>query len=768
MEERWRRRLKLIFSALRGVVGVMFDLRGPLSDDAAIPSGARLLLSRADEETREFFLSLRPRIATALHELLPFITGDKFPNRSLSRDVKVMKTWCKITILLLTSGRGASLTNHAVVAKSGLVYFKHSVRDMVSKAYKIAASQHASRGHQKKPGVPDMPMHLPRWMIIDRLFIHHLIRANEASFAVPKAIKGTEQEKLYADLIGDAVRISASGLSTIRAAGQRVVDTATSRYGWIVRSHLPTLISYLTLEGTKTKSGMDGVDGPNRQTLHEHAAAAAYILRQGGAMRQISSRWYLTVAFLRAMSGSWQMVAALEKDKQETMSGRLFNLNLRYLSTWQTADVRSHRRKEEYGALVQHLLGLLQPSDGSPSVLHWRYQLLVSWQLLHLLRPDLDRPASVWRWFLQALKSGDGQPLQKLALAGLFRLTSFQLPPLPPNSIATSPREEDFVVLQSPVEQLAQDEEEESACLVSPDVAEALCDPGLLKTFCLALAHDHPQIGEAAQGGLRSTALWSTGVEDLLRDANRKKGSTIPFTRSALISRSFTVRHAQLIRQLLRCVGPRLIRPLMAAAISMLEGMPTEYELVFYGTVGEIIAGVVSEYSRADLHEIRRARMWEVVLPVIDKILPKLSLDYSGEWCDAFRFASMHRNPRHLEPLTSFLVTRVLSSLESKVQSDGVTVFRDDYTSQAKWLRMLDAVLIEFFGDPASQKAGLAVAGRILPVLLSSLGRKSMLWQLVPYHIDVLMRLDCFFCFLQTRTRSAEMRLPNPFSSNMH
>lgn len=113
--------------------------------------------------------------------------------------------------------------------------------------------------------------------------------------------------------------------------------------------------------------------------------------------------------------------------------------------------------------------------------------------------------------------------------------------------------------------------------------------------------------------------------------------------------------------------------------------------------------------------------MWDVVLPVIDRILPKLSLDYSGEWCDAFRFSVMHRDPRHLEPLTSFLVSRVLSSLESH-QGDGVVVFRDDYTSQAKYLRLLDAVLIEFFGDPNSRKAGLAVSARILPTLLAALG----------------------------------------------
>lgn len=558
----------------------MYDLPGPLSDDAAVKSGTRLLLSRADEETRAFLLSLRPRIATSLHNLLPFITGEKFPDRSLSRDVKVMKTWCKIATLIMTGGRGASLSGHGFIAKQGLVYFKNSIRDVVSKAYRMAASKHASRGHKKRPGAPDMPINLPRWMLTDRIYIHHLVRAHEASFAVPKKIKGMEQEKLYADLMSDVIELSAYHISTIRAAGQRVVDSASGRYGALLRAHLPALISCLCLDGTRDKMG---IDGPNPQIIHENATAATYILRQSGAMRQISSRWYLTEAFLRAMSASWQMVAALAKDKQETMTGRLFKLNLRYVSSWHTADIRSRRRREQYNSLMDDMLSLLQPSDGSPSPLHWRYQLLVSWQLLHLLRPDVDRPLAVWRWFLQALKSGDGQPLQKLALAGLFRLTSFQLPPLPSNTIVPSNGDDDFVVLPDPVADLVSDEEDEIASVVAPEIADSLCDPALLKTFCLALAHDHPQIGENPQMGLRNMPLWSAGVEDLLMDAKRRRGVSIPFTRSALVSRTFTLSHALLIRQLLRCVGPRIVRPLMTAAQAILEGMPVELELVFYG-----------------------------------------------------------------------------------------------------------------------------------------------------------------------------------------
>jgi hypothetical protein len=40
-------------------------------------------------------------------------------------------------------------------------------------------------------------------------------------------------------------------------------------------------------------------------------------------------------------------------------------------------------------------------------------------------------------------------------------------------------------------------------------------------------------------------------------------------------------------------------------------------------------------------------------------VLPRLSLDYSAEMIDAFRYAATHRHPDTLEPLTSHLAQRV-------------------------------------------------------------------------------------------------------------
>lgn len=43
-------------------------------------------------------------------------------------------------------------------------------------------------------------------------------------------------------------------------------------------------------------------------------------------------------------------------------------------------------------------------------------------------------------------------------------------------------------------------------------------------------------------------------------------------------------------------------------------------------------------------------------------------------------------------------------------------------TAQAKWLRLLQPLLIEFLGEPETRERGQALAGQVLPVLLSNLG----------------------------------------------
>jgi hypothetical protein len=190
--------------------------------------------------------------------------------------------------------------------------------------------------------------------------------------------------------------------------------------------------------------------------------------------------------------------------------------------------------------------------------------------------------------------------------------------------------------------------------------------------------------------------------------------------------------------------GGRKGRLLVEAAVGLLENVPQEHERAFHATVAEVVAGVVSELVRSSSSSSsteeggkeggrkgRRTTKWAVwVVPVLEKVLPRLSFDYSCEWVDAFRFISQERDPRLLEPLSGWVLARIASSLgpsssSSSEEGEGGReggVGDDGYTAQAKWLRLVQPFLIESCGYPATRKEGQKLARRLVPFLLRSLG----------------------------------------------
>lgn len=162
---------------------------------------------------------------------------------------------------------------------------------------------------------------------------------------------------------------------------------------------------------------------------------------------------------------------------------------------------------KEHDALLQGLLERLAAFNGAAPVEGggWRYQLMASWCLMHLIHPSSPSscgaspvfsikpsarltcraPMAVWHWFANCLSEGDGQPLQRLALGALTRMLSSADP--------TSP--------------------------VASDVSELLSSNFFLRSLVLALAHNHRK--QATEGGLAGAEQWSLGVKEILQDARR-------------------------------------------------------------------------------------------------------------------------------------------------------------------------------------------------------------------------------------------------------
>lgn len=140
-----------------------------------------------------------------------------------------------------------------------------------------------------------------------------------------------------------------------------------------------------------------------------------------------------------------------------------------------------------------HVLGKSYSTSHLP-----RTQIAPTPQLTYPTRPTNNDSPVVWEAVIASLGSGDGQPLQKLALSGLGRLLAWSLPSQgrrPPNSLSRPPSPgatvaQDYVVLPDPATEMEDDEEGAKAGVGLP-LAEALSTPEFCRTLCLALAHDH-------------------------------------------------------------------------------------------------------------------------------------------------------------------------------------------------------------------------------------------------------------------------------------
>lgn len=116
---------------------------------------------------------------------------------------------------------------------------------------------------------------------------------------------------------------------------------------------------------------------------------------------------------------------------------------------------------------------------------------------MHLIRPTVQPPIAVWRYYTECLSEGDGQPLQRLALGALKRLLLGCADPAKPGA---------------------------------SEVSNLLCSKAFLHPFLLALAYNHQK--QATEGGLAGGDQWSLGVREVLQDSGR--GNTRELVRHCL------------------------------------------------------------------------------------------------------------------------------------------------------------------------------------------------------------------------------------------
>ncbi|CAM9407636.1 unnamed protein product [Chrysoparadoxa australica] len=465
--------------------------------------------------------------------------------------------------------------------------------------------------------------------------------------------------------------------ATVRAVAQKGAEAAALYYGSLFHDALPHLITCISNPGAK---------GPQAgSTAPRVPTGAAYLLHKMRAMRRITASWPLTSAFLLALCRSSAMLASLPPDRQGRMAARLQILFARYISSYENTPVVTDADRQAHSELVNGLLGLLQGSRASgPEAMHWRYRLMNAWCLLHLIRVD-SRQVVVWQWFISGFSNSAELPLQVLSLnrfVSMLALLTFCL-----------------------------------TCYLSPgagiyqtaDVVAMLTAQPFLSALVSTAALYHKDAGDN-----RGPENWSLGVEEVLSDGVRESKHPRNRNRLGRLSQMLSTQNVMLLSYLARTTGIGIVAPLLAALEAGLSGAPEEDKTLFQCTAAECCSGIIRGITKA--HPSQVAAMWSVLLPFVEKQMANASAELSKDWADAIKLCYLDVEPAAVDPLTQLLAGKAAEVLRDAGS-------RDDFTEQAKWLLLVQPVMIQFATSEAAEAGACAkdLAIQLTPLLLGAL-----------------------------------------------
>jgi hypothetical protein len=318
----------------------------------------------------------------------------------------------------------------------------------------------------------------------------------------------------------------------------------------------------------------------------------------------------------------------------------------------------------------------VEPNESSEGKeVHWRKLLLACWFLLTMVDDEDLKQAELcsrtWTTCFYLIENEAGQPLQRVALGLLGRLTSMVGPK---GNYAT--------------------------------LSESMVTASFCKALGQALAFDHRE--DSSIGGGHD-AQWSTGVEDILRDAARNVAprTLFPFQRTSQSSGSFKVSHAQLVELVLSRLddgaASTATEHLLLSSKEMAGAPPSEDQRNQQVASAEIFAGVCGAYFRR-VSKASTSAWDDIFLPHLDDVMAKIPFSLCGAYFDAIRYAIQFSQPQSFFPLTLWVVGKIEATLWQPTENEesnggqagnGSTHGTEGFSTQSKWLYLFSAVLIE-------------------------------------------------------------------------
>ncbi len=396
------------------------------------------------------------------------------------------------------------------------------------------------------------------------------------------------------------------------------------------------------------------------------------------------------------------MVNSQPVDCQVKLSARLQILLVRYLRGAQIPPIRTPidaaickelilrfiqlGEGESFLLPCDNTAGKQQRDDRSSGSRHWRYQLTATCCAIHLLARAGQAsaiPVEVWKQVMKGIadSTGEGQPLQQLSLTAFGYLLVVRY--LQPEALRLPSKVlRDLVLHQSH--------------------SSGEDDGGGFMTMLIRAISHHQKSQEDANGadsvgGRSSNPQWSFGVGEILDDAKKRYRSALKSAwgnaglshRVRTGRRPFGPSHARLIAFLVNACGVEVLPALLQAMGVANERAVEEDKYATQCAVAEALVGAVwgsLSFEGGGVEHVND--MWSVLLPFIETQLGKINVDMQLLWYQALVQMTGMQTAEAVEPLVVMLETQALKVLSGWRS-------RDDFATQAKWLYMIQAPLLE-------------------------------------------------------------------------
>ena len=733
---------------------------------------AQLMLS-SSEESRKVLNGLRKRICSNLMDIMCLIAKDTVDCESktneesegsskqykknelgaISSDAKILSEIIEISELLLARRGAQYQTSSGKTIYRGLkeIMTDHPLASTSDFLSSVLARCNDEFGNcSKYKDGEDAGKTVSRVLLVNRIHLCNQDLTANASSQVPRRLKklrggqGSETppsiftldmtlQKLQEHLSNDSYTVNHTPLEVyeglidglcalschpninIRSDALSTVDFAFSRFGWVVKHNQRPLrlLAAISLNDEDQK-GVHGIPSCSllvnqvntqgkRSRLAEVVKGVIKLLATPKILKEFHWSEINRFELVKTLCGTQKLLQLVPQEEVAKIVHYINSIFLSYRSKFCTLPRATREEQTTHEACLSYLLGILQEGvsddpnkqieeENDTVAMHWRDRLIAAWFVLKLIdevdlvEGDSNLISQVWSTVKTLLEEEVGQPLQRVSLGLLGRLVSLAL------------------VDMSHVSSNINTEE-----LLKPDLS-ALRAMFLNEKFCHAfsnaLVFDHREDTSVGSG---HSAQWSSGVEEVLRDAGLTlaRRTLFPFNRISNKSVTFKLQHSQLIETVLLAIGHDNAKIssklLLDQARELVASPPSEDQRNQHVTSAEIFSGcsrALIQYSNTDEE---RDAIWEtILLPFLEEAVVKMPTNILGAFYDAIRYAIHHFPPSYFFPALKWSVAKVRTSLwqneGNQIVEEGsaaASTMDDRFALQGKWLLIFQAVLVE-------------------------------------------------------------------------